>query len=134
MSGEGNEEELRSLAGDGLRRFADELDGPFGRWTCAESPAMRSDAVRRRGRRFGWDAETLPGKRRTWLGIGSEDVRPTTSLRSMAIARRGVDRDRVRIGGLSRAISSTSKPTDVSGPSFDRLNEDLHGPYSPTPP
>jgi len=37
------------------------------------------------------------------------------------------------VGGPEFFLIS-KKLLDVSGPCFDRLNEDLHGPYSPTPP
>ena len=116
--------------------FLAELDPPFRPVNGTESPARPGPGTGAlEGLSFGWDAETLPGNALTGRvrdrerRLSADDDVCTQDNRQAraSIATRAP-------GSMGRSASSDSNPADVSGPSFDRLNEDLHGPYSPTPP
>jgi hypothetical protein len=112
--------------------FLARLDSPF-------QPVIRVDNRIRgcldaaKGLSFGWDAETLPGEvTNHGLGVSAEcDNRARNDLPMRAkLAASGLEAPRVC---EIRHGCYRSSPSEVSDPCFDRLNEDFHGPDSPTP-
>jgi hypothetical protein len=112
--------------------FGAKLDSPF-------QPVIRVDdrtsglLDAAKGLSFGWDAETLPGEvTNHGLGVSAEcDNRARDDLPTRAkLAAFGWKAPRVC--GIRHGCYRSS-PSDVSDPCFDRLNEDFHGPDSPTP-